>query len=155
MTNQPEFDLNAAHKYFAVECFNRAWDLIDKPDRTAEEDEAMIRSSLASIWHWTQRKDCTATNLSVGYWQTSRIYALLGQADNARRYGQLCLDVSQGDEILPFYLGYAHEALARAESVAGNREKMEEYLREARRVADTVPDPDGRKYLLDDLASIR
>jgi hypothetical protein len=67
----------------------------------------------------------------------------------------LCLDASQGEDIPPFYLGYAYEALARAESVAGNRERMEEYLREARRVADTIPKPDAKKMLLDDLDTIK
>ena len=50
----------------------------------------MLRLSLATTWHWTQRPDCTSTNLSIGYWQTARIYALLGQAENARRYAQMC-----------------------------------------------------------------
>ena len=154
MTDKPEFDLDAANRYFSAECFNRAWDLMLKANRTPEEDQQMIRLSLASHWHWTQREDCTTTNASIGYWQTSRIYALLGQADNARRYGQLCLAASQGEGILPFYLGYAYEALARAESVAGNREKTAEYLREARRVAETMPNPEAKKQLLGDLDTI-
>ena len=155
MMGESEFDVDAAHKYFSAECFNQAWDLIDKPVRTAEEDEQMVRLSLASHWHWTQRTDCTQTNTSVGYWQTSRIYAMLGQAENARRYAQLCLAASQGDDVLPFCSGYAYEALARAESVAGNRDKVEEYLRAARRVAETLPDPDTKKRLLGDLDTIQ
>lgn len=152
---EPDFDVDAAHRYFSAACFNKVWELMEKPDRTAEEDEEMIRLSLASTWHWTQREDCTQTNMSIGYWQTSRIYAMLGQADNAKRYSQLCLDASRGEDIPPLYLGYAYEALARAESVAGNRERMEEYLREARRVADTIPKPDAKKMLLDDLDTIK
>ena len=155
MTKKPDFDMGAAHKYFSTQCFNQAWDLIEKPDRTPEEDEQMIRLNQASHWHWTQREDCTKTNLSVGYWQASRIYAILGQADNARRYGQLCLDHSQGDDVPPFYLGYAYEALACAESVAGNREKMEKYLAQAREAVDTVTDPDSKKFLVDDLDAIK
>jgi len=155
MVGKPEFDLQKAHRFFAAECFNRAWDLIDKTDRTPDEDEQMIQLSLASAWHWTQRDDCTATNLSVAYWQVSRIHAILGQADNARRYGQLCLAVSQAEDVLPFYLGYAYEALARAESVAGNGQQRDAYLAAAREVAGRMPDPDARKALLDDLATIR
>lgn len=155
MGKEPEFDVSAAHRYFSAQCFNKAWDLIDKAERSAEEDEQMIRLSLASTWHWTQREDCTEKNLSIGYWQTSRIYAILGQADNARRYGQLCLAASQGEEIPPFFLGYAYEALARAESVAGDRSKVEEYLQKARQAADAVSDAESKKMLLDDLATIK
>jgi hypothetical protein len=155
MANEPDFDVGAAHRHFSVECFNKAWELIDKQERSAEDNEEMIRLSLASHWHWTQRDDCNDTNLSIGYWQTSRIYALLGQADNARRYADLCLAASGEESILPVYLGYAYEALARAESVAGNREKMEGHLREARRVAETMPNPEAKKRLLGDLDTIK
>jgi hypothetical protein len=155
MPNQPDFDLTRAHRYFSAECFNRAWDLMDKPERTPEEDEEMLRLSLASQYHWTQRDDFTPTSQSVGCWQTARIYAMLGQAENARRYGELCLAASQGEEVPPFYLGYAYEALARAEMVAGDREKMGAYLAEAQRAAEAISDPEGRKQFLEDLATIK
>ena len=32
--------------------------------RTSEEEDKMLQLSLASLWHWTQREDCTPTNLS-------------------------------------------------------------------------------------------
>ena len=76
-------------------------------------------------------------------------------ADNARRYGQLALDASQAEGVGPFYVGYAYEALARAESVAGNTGKMKEYLDKAREAADAVPDKDSKKFLTDDLATIK
>lgn len=155
MTKQPDFDLASAHRYFAVECFNGAWDLIDKTGRTEEEDEEMLRLSLASIWHWTQRKDCTSTNLSVGYWQISRIYTLLGQVENARRYGRLCLEIGQMQGVEPFALGYAYEALARAEMVASNRAEMEAYLQQARNVCEIMTDEEDRQQLLNDLETIK
>jgi len=154
MVKKPDFDLESAHKYFSVQCFNQAWDLIEKEDRTADEDEEMVRLTLASAWHWIQRPDCKPVNKSVGYWQTSHIYAILGQASNARRYAQLCLSASQGENIPPFYLGYAYEALARAEKTAGNREKMDEYLGEAYHTAGLVKKDEDRKQLMDDLDKI-
>ncbi len=154
MAKAPDFDVKAAHKYFAATCFNQAWDLIDKKSRTAEEDHEMLALSMASAWHWTQRDDCTAQNMSVAYWQLARVFALLKQGDNARRYGQMCLTVSKSEGVPPFYLGYAYEALARAEMVAGDKAKMAEYLAEAQRAAERVKDAESRKMLLDDLATI-
>ncbi len=155
MSNSTNFDLIVAHRYFAVECFNRAWDLIDKDGRTPEEDEQMLQMSLASTWHWSQRPDCTATNLSIGYWQTSRIYALLGQADNARRYGLMCLHASQKEGVLPFYFGYALEALARSEAVGGDKIKMEAYLHRAHQIAENLYDIEEKQQLLNDLDTVR
>ncbi len=154
MPKKQDFDINAAHRHFSAHCFNEAWSLIDKPKRTPEEDEEMIRLSLASLWHWTQRKDCTKENQSIGHWQTSRIYAMLGQAENARRYGELSMSFSKGDDVPPFCLAYAHEALARAESIAGNRTKMAGHLRAARQVAETIKDEGTKKQLLADLKTI-
>ncbi|HKZ86778.1 MAG TPA: hypothetical protein VJ793_24365 [Anaerolineae bacterium] len=155
MADTADFDMQAAHRYFSVQCFNRAWELIEKMARSPDEDEETIRLSLASHWHWTQRGDYTHATQSIAHWQTSRIYSILGQADNARRYGQLCLESSQGDDVGPFFLGYAYEALARAEAVAGNRAKMEDYAEKARQAAGAVPEPDDKKQLLDDLDGIR
>jgi hypothetical protein len=110
MAKKPDFDLQKAHKYFSAECFNRAWDYIDKAVRSAEDDDRMLQLSLASLWHWTQRDDATSTNLSVGYWQVSRVYALTHQADQSKYYARLSLEAAQADGVLPFYRGYAFEA---------------------------------------------
>lgn len=155
MSKEPEFNLSKAHKYFSANCFNSAWDLIDKTDRTPQEDEQMLQLSMASAWHWTQREDVKPTNISVSYWQIARIYALLGQGDNARRYGQMCLEVSRGEDIPPFYLGYAYEALARAEMVADDSNKMMDYLTKARHTAEQMTDEESKKLLLADLESIQ
>ena len=154
MTAENDLDQKAAHKYFSVNCFNKAWDLIDKSDRTPAEDEEMIRLSLASHYHWTQRDDYSPTSASTGHWQTSRIYAILGQAENARRYGQLCLEASQVEDVPPFYLGYAYEALARAEAVGGDREKSNQFINEAKAAAENIEKPDDNKQLLGDLGTI-
>ena len=154
MANKSGFDEQAAHRYFSVTCFNQAWDLIDKAERTPEEEEQMIRLSLASHWHWTQREDFAKTNESVAHWQTSRIYALLGQAENARRYGKLSLAAASADGVTPFYVGYAYDALARAEAIAGNQSEIEEYLAKARKAAAQISNAEERKMLEGDLATI-
>jgi hypothetical protein len=154
MADKPDFDISAAHRHFSSDCFNKAWDLIEKSDRTPEEDEEMIRLNQTSIWHWTQREDCSPTNMSVGYWQASRIYAILGQVDNARRYGQLCLEISRREDVALFYLGYAYEALGRAEMVAGNREAMARYVSQARETAEKIADAAEKPLLLSDLETI-
>ena len=150
---EPDFDIVAAHRWFAAHCFNSAWDLIDKPNRTPEEDEQMLRLSLASTYHWTLRADCTNETMSVGYWQTSRIYALLNQPDNARRYANLCLAISQNADVGPFYRAFAYEALARAESVAGNRDLAAQHVAEGRRFAAEVSDAEDQKVALADLGT--
>ena len=78
------FDQQTAHRRFAALCFNEAWNLIDKAERTAEDDRQLVRLVHASHWHWTQIDGATAENFSIGYWQAARVYALLGEAENAQ-----------------------------------------------------------------------
>jgi len=153
VAKKPDLNIAAAHKYFSANCFNAAWDLIDKKDRTVEETEQMIQLCQASLWHWSQREDNTDQNRSVGYWQASRVYALAGQLGGARRYGKLSLEAAS--ECPPFYRGYAYEALARAEMLAGDRPRMKEYLSLAREQADAVKDLKARQALEADLDGIK
>ena len=151
--SHPPFDAAQAHRYFSVECFNRAWELIDQPARTAAENDEMLLRASASLWHWTQRDDCTPRTLSVGYWQMARVHALLNQPEAARHYGELSLQSAANEA--PFFLGYAHEALARAANVAGEQALMQHHLDEARQCAVQVAEGDERTMLEKDLQSIK
>ena len=152
MNDSSKFDAAVAHRFFSADCYNRAWELIEKSTRTPEEDDQMRNLCHASLWHWTQRGDCTARTLSVGYWQLARVYALLGRADDAARYGGLCLRYSERES--PFYAGYAHEALARAARAGGHDESCARHLEEARRLAAQVIDKEERAMLEKDLDTI-
>ena len=103
MNDAPPFDVPLAHREFSAAAFNLAWDLIEKSDRTPEEDMQLVCRAAASLWHWSQREDVTDQNLSVGYWQLSRVFAILGEANMAKRCGELCLSKSTNAE--PFYVG--------------------------------------------------
>jgi catechol 2,3-dioxygenase-like lactoylglutathione lyase family enzyme len=150
--HQVSVDWTNAHRFFAAACYNQTWDLLDKKGRSRDDEELMVALALASIYHWKQRPDCTGQNLAIGYWQASRVYAVIGRAENARHYGQLSLEYSQN--ALPFYTGYAYEALARAEFVAGNRAQALVYLRQARLIAEKLSDPEEIGLLDADLKQL-
>ena len=152
MSNQKD-DVKV-HENFSVYCFNSAWDLMDKTARTPTENEDMLRLSMASCWHWTQRPDCTNQQLSVGYWQISRIHSMLGRSIEARRYGELCLAASHDTSVAPFSLAYAYEALARASALAKNEAMKLEYIDLANKVIETMSDAEMKTMLLNDLATI-
>jgi hypothetical protein len=141
-----------AHRHFSADCFNRAWELIEKESRTQQETTTMILRAMASLWHWTQREDCSAQNMSIGYWQVSRVLALAGEGGLATRFGTLCLEVSA--TVAPFYRGYAYECLGRAAVVSGAMEDAARYLAEARRCVAEIQDPQDRRQLEADLDTL-
>jgi hypothetical protein len=154
MSAEPNFDILEAHRYFSAECFNQAWTLVMQPNRTVEDTEEMIHLSITSLWHWTQRPDCTPTNLAVGFWLAARVYALAGLAENAHYYAKLSLEASEAEGVHPFYRSYAYEALARAAAVARDPSALLEYLQQARESLAALEDPQAREHILQELAEI-
>ena len=112
----------------------------------------MISLAHASMAHWRERDDATPQNLSIGYWQLSRVYAVIEQADNARHYGQRCLEVSAEEG--PFFLGYAHEALTRAARLGGDASAFQLHLQKAKSLAAAIEDVENRQLLEADLAEL-
>lgn len=154
MADTPNFDIQQAHKYFSADCFNKTWDNMDKGgDRSTEESMEMLHTAIASLWHWSQREDVTPKKLSIGYWQVSRVYCLVKQPNNARRYGLLSLQYAK--DLSPFFKGYAYETLARAEMLADKRVIMKEYLAKAHEMLERVEDEEDRQALAKDLGTIR
>jgi hypothetical protein len=154
MADKPDFDIQQAHKYFSADCFNKTWDNMKKDgNRSNEESMDMLHTAIASLWHWKQREDASDQNLSIGYWQVSRVYCLVDQPLNARRYGLLSLQYAQG--LSPFYKGYAYETLARAEMIADKRFIMLTYLEKAREMLEQITDEEDKQTLAKDLETIR
>lgn len=152
MSKQADFDLAAAHKYFSAQCFNQAWDLMDKAERSPEQERLMVSLSQASLYHWSQREDCSNKNFSIGYWQASRIQSILGNAAEALRHAEVCLAYSA--DLEPFFIGYAHEALARAHHVAGDSAAAAKQLEAASTYCDQVSETDDRDMLAADLKQL-
>jgi hypothetical protein len=123
---------SAVARSAAASCFNRVWDLMDKKDRSAIEQREMIGLAHVSLWLWEQVSTHTQTNLSIGYWQISRVYALVGEGGQALSFAEACMEKSTDLSVDPFYRAYAHEAKARALLVLGRTDEAREALAAAR-----------------------
>lgn len=145
--------LAATHRRLAAQCFNDAWRLMEKAPRTPQEDLLMFETCMASIYHWRNSPDCTAKNLSVGYWQASRIAAMLGWSAEAARYAELCSQNSVG--LTSFYAGYAAEAASRAALCGGDVAGAQRHLAAAEALCNAVADAKDRALLEGDLAALR
>ncbi len=148
----PAFDPVESHRFFSADAFNRTWDLLDLAERTPSQDREILLLAHASLWHWTQREDFGDRQLSVGLWMLARVHAVLGLGDVARHHAAACLAASEGEP--PFYLAYAHEALARAAGVTGDEAGKARHLESAWILATRIEDPGEREMLERDLASL-
>lgn len=152
MPATPSFDLDVAHRFFSADCFNRAWDLIEATERSPEDDLKMLALSQASIFHWLNRPDVSERNLSVGYWQASRVLALVGQPSGAKWLAEVSLNYA--GKLGPFLRAYAYEGLARAAIGLGELDQARHWLAEARSLTAQVTDAEDRALLEGDLTNL-
>jgi hypothetical protein len=122
--------------------------------RTPEQTEAMLHCCHASFHHWMRVADKEPTNIAVGYWQLSRVYAVAGHGEDAEHYGQRCLSVAGTVPEEAWLTGSAHEALARASAVRGDRFARDTHLAAARAVVADMADAEARSILQADIDSV-
>jgi DNA-binding transcriptional MerR regulator len=136
----------------AAALFNATWTMMEKENRSRDEDDAMLHMAHASRHHWGQIG--TPINFGRGEWQCSRVYAVLGRAEPSLHHAQRCLDICQENGFGDFDLAFAYEALARGHAVAGDMAQARAYTEQALAAAEDIAGEDDRELVLSDLESI-
>ena len=133
------------HRKSAVECFNRAWDYLEKKDRTVHDDQLMLHLAHASRYHWSFVG--TPKNLAVGDWQISRAYAALGQSDLSLHFAKTSMEIGEKN-YLPEIVVTAYEAMARAYASGKKYVLAKEFIDKAKSQLQllTLDDEDRKVY---------
>jgi DNA-binding transcriptional MerR regulator len=134
----------------AADLFNGVWTLMEKEERTQDDDDRMLHMAHASRHHWGNVG--TPANLARGEWLCSRVYAVLGRPEPCLHHARRVLDLCEQHGLADWDLAFAHEALARAHALAGDTAAAEEAIRHARAVV--IADDEDRDLLTADLATI-
>lgn len=137
----------------AKDLFNRTWDLMEQDERSPADDVEMLASAHMSRHCW--QKAGAELQWARGEWQLSRVYALLELPESARFHGERCLQWVTEHDLGPFDLAYAHEALARAAAIGGNRRDTRHHIRDAFEAAEGIDDAESKKMVVKDIESIR
>jgi hypothetical protein len=152
MPNAP-FELDSeTERRVAAGLFNDVWTLLEKEERTPEEDDAMVHSAHASAYHWSVVG--TPERWVRGEWQCSRVYAVLGRPEPALAHARRCLELCEEHGIGDFDLAYAYEALSRAHALAGDGGEASRWRSRAEEATRGVAEDDDRELLLQDLATL-
>lgn len=149
----PDLDRETERR-LAAGLFNDVWRLLEMPKRRPEQDDEMVHAAHASRYHWGRVGE--PITFVRGEWLCSRVYAVLGRPEpaiwHARRCLELLTDFGGGED---WDEAYAYEALARAYSVAGDRDEANAWLVKARVVARAIADPNDRDQVDQDLKTIK
>jgi hypothetical protein len=140
------------HKEFAVGLFNLTWSLLDKKDRTKEEDDKMIHAAHASRFHWGEIG--TPLHFERGEWQISRVYSVLKRSEPALYHANRCLEICKESSIGDFDIAFAYEAIARAHAVAGQKAECKKYIELAKIAGDHIKEKGDKDYFFTELKTI-
>lgn len=140
------------HRELATSLFNATWDLLDKADRTPNEDDTMIHTAHASAYHWRQIGE--PLHFARSDWQISRVYAVLNRPEAALYHAQHSLETCQAADIVDFDLAFAYEALARAYAIGGQPAQAAHMLAQAREAGAQIAEQDDRDYFFSELATV-
>lgn len=136
----PPFDVQRAHRWFAIELNNLAWDLVESAERSAHDSERMIHAAHAACFHWLQSG--TLLNHFRAQCLLATAYAATGLGEAAVRHAERCLGLSReaSDTQTPFDRATAHGCAANACALAGRLSEAREHYRVAKEVAATFTD---------------
>ena len=145
------------HRRLAAELFNLVWLLLNTPDRKPMQNDEMIHAAHASRFHWGRVGE--GPRMARAEWQCSWVYSELERPEpalyHARRCEALCNEYEA--ELEDFDLPALHEAFARAQLLAGNKEEARRHLALARELCAAIADPEDREIIqsqIDSIASI-
>ena len=141
------------HRKFAVDLFNLVWSLLNKKDKTKEEDDKMIHAAHASRFHWGEIGK--PVNLGRGEWQISRVYSILNKPESALYHAKRYLEICKENSIGGFDLAYAYEAMARAHGVSGSTEKARHFFVLAEKAGEAIAKPGDKKQYFSDIAGLQ
>ena len=150
MSEKQRYSLTEAQLEFAKSIYNSIWGLLEKGDRSLEDDQEMLLAAYASLYHWT--KVGTAVHYQRGCWMISRVYQTLGKAESSLEWALRCLQISeeQPSEMKDFDLAYAQEALARAYALSGDQEKALDHWHQAADLGEQIKEPEDKKIFQTD-----
>jgi hypothetical protein len=141
------------HKKFAINLFNFTWSLIDKKDRTREEEDKMIHAAHASRYHWGEIG--SPLEFERGEWQISRVYSVLKRSEPALQHAKRCLQICKENNIGDFDIAFAYEAMARAYSIDKVTTDCKKYLKLAEEAGKQIEKKGDKDYFLNELKTIK
>lgn len=137
-----------------AQLFNRVWELLDRPERTADDNAEMLAAAFASRWHWGQVEDASAENRAVGDWQIAHVASQLGHASVALEFARRALATAEAEGWQDWQRASMLEGMARAYAAAGDAEGRARYLSEASAALASIAEDEDRDLIASQLATV-
>ncbi|MBL7801786.1 MAG: hypothetical protein JNL95_13775 [Chitinophagales bacterium] len=141
------------HRKIAVDCFNNTWNVLDKLEKTTDDQAEAILLAHTSLWHWLQCGE--AINAQRGEWMIARVYAVFEMGEMALYHAKRCLELTQKHDFKDFDLSFGYESMARALAVLKRNEEALHYYNLAKTSAEGIAKQEDKDYFLSDLETTK
>lgn len=147
MTDQTTQDeINSWHKYFAVNCNNEAWNLIDKPERTAAEERQMLYLAFTAAFHWS--KIGTRINYARAEILLAHALSLVDNGDQAMQYALSALSFFEAGNGEDWDLAFAHLEASLAAATQGDQQQHRLHYQKAHELGEAIHEPEDQKIFM-------
>jgi hypothetical protein len=140
------------HRRFAIELFNRSWDLLEMVDRSADDDAEMLAAAFGSAWHW--HKVGTAENIALGDHQIAKVASHVGQPALALHYARRALEAIELGRFGDWQVAAAYEGMARACAASGDLAQRDYWVQRCTIALGAVSDAADRSVVAEQLLNL-
>jgi hypothetical protein len=129
----------------AIAAHEECWRLLEKSDRTPEEDRKMMAAAHANLEHW--KKIGTFVEEQRGNWLVARAYIQLGLIEPSLEFARRCMEITAAhhQELADYDRAFAKELAARAWALAGNLVRARAHYADAQMLGETINNNDDRR----------
>ncbi len=135
-------ELSRWHRWFAVECNNRAWQLADQAERTAADDDEMLNAAHAAALHWGQVG--TALHRARAQMLLGHVHALRGNGALAVHFAHESHAYLTSIETPDWEIAFSHAVMANAAATANDADAHRRHYAAARAAGDAIADAGDR-----------
>lgn len=140
------------HRKFAAMGNNAAWDLASRPERTPDENHAMLSAAFAASYHWA--KMSAPLNDARADVTLAHVLALLGQGELALNYARRCLAFFENNPCEDWDLAFGHAEMAHAAAYCGDHTLHSFHYARANELGQAIQDEEDRQVFLAEFAKI-
>ena len=140
------------HRRQGIEANNAVWGLLGATDRTAEDDEDLLRTAYSSAYHWQRASGAGPEHEARASYMIAKALLATGQGARAMVTADHCLAICQAHELGDFDLAYAHEIRTRALEALGRLDEARQSAAAARAVP--IADAEDRSIVEQDFADL-
>lgn len=119
---------NETQLKFANSMLMSVWKMLDKKDRTEDENDEMINAAHSALYFFM--KFGKAKDIATANWQVSRVYIVLKRPEPALYHAKKCLELCEKNNITvdEFNINWAYDAVTAAYALKAQlvKEKKEE-----------------------------